>query len=162
MNIKKKILNLGFMNRNFGKKVVHVEAPHIFGERLKKHLMKHKSKCYCLTPTNYEYINSFFGITMSKKEFENYLKRYYLELKKGGINLQPHIHLSMFPRILTYKKKEKMIKESYNFFVKELKINPKEIVFGWFASDKDSEEIANRLNLKIIREHLHVYDWWMR
>ncbi len=162
MNIRKKILNLGFMNRNFGKKVVHVEAPHVFGEELKKHLIKYKSKCYCLTPANYEYISSFCGVNRSKKYFENYLKNYYSILKKFGVNLQLHVHLSMFPKILSYEKKEKMIKKSYDFFVKELGIIPKEIVFGWYASDKESEEIAHKLNLRIIKEHLHVYDWWMK
>jgi hypothetical protein len=162
MDIKKKILNLGFTNRNFGKKVVHVEAPHIFGEKLRKHLMKYKSKCYCLTPANYEYINSFCGINMSKKDFSDYLREYYLSLKKIGINLQMHVHLSMFPEILPYVKKEKMIKESYDFFIKDLGIVPKEIVFGWYASDKESEEIVHKLNLKIRKEHLHIYDWWMK
>jgi hypothetical protein len=162
MNIRKKILNLGFMNRYFGKKVVHVEAPHIFGEKLKKHLIKYKSKCYCITPVNYGYINSFFGINISERDFRNYLKRYYLSLKKAGINLQLHVHLSMFPKVLSYRKKEEMIKESYDFFVNDLGIIPKEIVFGWYASDKESEEIANKLNLRFIKEHLHVYDWWMK
>jgi len=162
MDVRKKILNLGFMNRTFGKKVVHVEAPHVFGENLKKHLLKYKSKCYCLTPTNYEYIDSFCGVNMSKKEFKNYLKEYYLSLKRMGIDLQIHVHLSMFPQLLPYRKKENMMKESYDFFVKDLGIVPKEVVFGWYASDKISEEIAHKLKLKVIKEHLHVYDWWMK
>lgn len=160
--IKKKFLNLGFTNRNFGKRVIHVEAPHMFGKELKKHLIKYKSKCYCLTPTNYEYIDCFFGINKTKKDFKNFLKEYYLSLKKLGINLQIHVHLSMFPSNLKYKKKEEMIKSAYDFFVNDLKITPREIVFGWYASDEDSEEIAKKLGLKIVGEHLHIYDWWMK
>ncbi len=162
MKLKKKFLNLGITNRNFGKKVVHVEAPHLFGRRLKKHLSKYKSKCYCLTPINQEYINSFFGGRISKKDFDKFFKEYYLSLKNLGINLQLHVHLSMFPKVLPYNKKKKMIQEAYEFFVRELEIKPKEIVFGWYASDKDSEEIARKLGLKIRKEHLHFYDWWLK
>ena len=162
MNLKKIFLNLIIMNRNFGKKVVHVESPHIFGEKLKKHLDKYHSKCYCICPANYEYVSSSFGIQMSRKKFYDFLKKYYLELKDKKINLQPHVHLSITPNTLPFKVKEKMMLSAYDFFVKELKIIPKEIVFGWYVSDKDSRAIAKKLNLKIVNEHLHVYDWWLK
>lgn len=161
-NLKKKIMNLRFTHKNFGKKVVHVEDPHLFGENLKKHLKKYNSKCYCLTPANYDYINSVSGITISKKEFSKFLKEYYLSLKKRGINLQPHVHLSKFPEFLPYSRKEKMIKEAYKFFTKELGIKPKEFVFGWYASDKDSENIVKNLGMKIIPSHFHIYDRWLK
>jgi len=160
--IIKKIKNLVSLNKLFGKKVVHVEAPHLFGEELKKHLLRYKSKCYCICPSNFEYVNSFFGIKENKKEFSALLKKYFLSIKDKGINLQLHVHLSMFPEKLSFRKKEEMINSSYNFFMNELKIKPKEIVFGWYASDNDAEEIAKTLGLKVIKEHFHIYDWWLK
>ena len=99
---------------------------------------------------------------MSKKEFHTFLKDYYLFLKKMKINLQPHVHLSMFPENLKNSVKEKMILEARNFFIKDLNIEPKEIVFGWYASDKFSRKIAESFGMKVINEHLHIYDWWMK
>lgn len=160
----KKIRNHGFINRNFGKKVVHVEMaylPEIQG-KLIKHLRKYRSKCYCICPSNYDLVNVSFGISLSRKEYYDILKEFYLKLKNRGINLQLHVHLSMFPKNLPLSKKENLLKSAYNFFVKELKIKPKEIVFGWYASDKESIEIVKKLGLKIINEHLHIYDWWLK
>lgn len=162
MNIRTKILNLGVINRIFGKRTVHVEAAHLKRKELIKHIKKYKSKCYCICPSNYHFVQSNIGIPMSLKEYEKSLKECYLELKNLGINLQLHVHLSMFPEYLSNEEKKGLIIGAYNFFKTELKIIPKEIVFGWYASDKESEEMAHRLNLKIIKEHLHVYDWWMK
>ena len=158
--ISRKIKNLGFMNRRFGKKVVHVEAPHIFGEELKRHLEKYGSKCYCLCPENYDYV-SVFLLNMTRSQYKVFLKKYYLDLKKKGINLQLHVHLSMFPKNLSYKRKKFLIESAYNFFKKDLNIIPKDIVFGWYASDNDSRKIAGDLGLRIFNEHLHIYDWWL-
>lgn len=161
LKLKKKFLNLGFTNRNFGKKVIHVEAIYFMHEKLKAHLKKYNSKCYCIGPSNYEYSDSFFGVNMSKKKFRESLKKYYLELKKIGVDLQMHVHLAYFPKRLPYKKKREMIKSTYDFFVKDLEIIPKEIVFGWYRADEDARKIASELNLRIREEHLHIYDWWL-
>ncbi len=160
--IRRKILNLGFTNRNFGKKVIHVEAIHLTSEKLKKHLRKYHSKCYCICPENLTYSDAFFGVNMSKKEFYKTLKNKYLELKKMGINLQLHVHLAYFPEKLPYEKKKHMIESAYNFFIKELNITPREIVFGWYSSDRDSLNIAKNLGLRVRGEHLHIYDWWLK
>lgn len=158
MNLK----NLGILNRMFGKRIVHIEAIHLTYEKLVKHLKKYKSKCYCITPSNYNLTKGYFGIEFSKKEYYNKLKRKYLDLKEMGVNLQLHVHLAIFPQELGYKIKKELIEDAYNFFISELNIIPKEIVLGWYASDKDSKEIAKNLGLKIIPEHFHIYDWWLK
>ncbi len=161
MDFKKKFLNLGITNRNFGKGVVHVEGIYFTHEEMKEHVKKYHPTCYCIGPINYEYSDSFFASNMTKKEFNDSLKKHYLELKSLGANIQMHVHLAYFPGRLSYSKKEEMIKSTYDFFVNYLGIVPKEVVFGWYKSDKDAEQIAHNLGLKVRREHLHVYDWWL-
>ncbi len=100
-------------------------------------------------------------MNVSKREFSKLLKEYYLSLKEKKVNLQLHVHLSMFPENLPYRRKKKLIVGAYNFFKNELKIIPKEIVFGWWAYDKEAEEIVKSLGLKIVDRHLHIYDWWL-
>lgn len=159
--IKKKIKNHIRTNKAFGKKVVHVEMAHITQDKLTKHLEKHSSKCYCLGPSNYDYVNSHLGVTLSKEEYHENIKEYYLKLKAMGIDLQPHVHLSRFPENLSNNAKEKLIMDTYNFFINDLEIKPTEIVFGWYASDDFSRELANKLGMKVIGEHLHIYDYWL-
>jgi len=157
-----KIKDLRFLNNLFGKKIIHLETPHIHGEKLLKHLKKYRDcKVYCLTPINYDFVNVEFGLKLSKKQYQKFLIEYYSKLKKD-CNLQLHVHLNQYPENLSNHQKEKMIKEAYSFFINQLKIKPTEIVFGWYASDKSSEDIAISLGLKIIRRHLHIYDRWIK
>lgn len=157
-----KLKNILILNKKFGKKIVHVEAPHLFEKQLVKHLNKYHSKCYCICPCNLEYVNSHFGVKLSKEEFYKTLKDFYLLLKAKGMNLQLHVHLSMFQKSLSYEYKKKLIEDAYNFFKNELKIIPTEIVFGWWAYGEEDKKIAEKLNLKIIEQHFHVYDYWMK
>lgn len=158
MNLK----DLRILNKRFGKKVVHVESIHLTYNKLLKHLAKHKSKCYCICPSNYYLTKGYFGIKSSKEDYYKELRGKYLALKDRGINLQLHVHLAMFPEELDYKTKEEIIKGAYDFFVNELDIIPVEIVFGWYVSDKDSDNIVRNLGLKIVPQHFHTYDWWLK
>jgi len=157
-----KLKDIIIINKMLGKKVVHVEAPYLFKKPLIKHLEKYHSKCYCICPCNYPFVKSNYGMKKTLKEFNNYLKEFYLLLKSKGIDLQLHVHLSMFPKALSYDYKKKLIEDAYKFFKKDLGIIPKEIVFGWWAYDKESKRIAENLGLKIIEKELHVYDSWMK
>jgi len=76
--------------------------------------------------------------------------------------MQLHVHLSMFLKKMSKKRKEELINESFKFFVKEIGVIPTEIVFGWWSYDKESKKIAKSLGLKIIDKHYHVYDWWLK
>lgn len=156
-----KLKNFLTFHRLFGKKIIHVEAPHLFGKQLIRHLDKYHSKCYCICPSNYEYVHSHFGMRLSKEDFYKTLKNFYLSLKEREIDLQLHVHLSTIPNALTSKYKKKLIEDAYDFFKNDLGIIPKEIVFGWWAYGEEDKKIAEKLNLKIIEQHFHVYDYWM-
>ena len=78
-----------------------------------------------------------------------------------GINLQLHVHISTMPALVSYEEKKRMINSAYGFFVKELKIVPTELVLGWYACDKEIEQIAQELGLIISPDHFHTYDWWL-
>jgi hypothetical protein len=155
------IKDLGFLNRLFGHKAIHVEAPHLFGKSLMNHLKKYNSVCYCICPSNYEFVKANFGLKMSKKEFFNFLQNYYRSLKLFS-NLQLHVHLSMFPKVLSFEDKKKLIEEAYLFFKEQVKKIPTEIVFGWYMADDEALMIAKNLKLKVVGRHLHLYDWWMK
>jgi len=150
------------LNKWFGKKIVHVEAPHIFGEKLVEHCKKYLPTCYCICPSNYHYVSSVFGLGSYETVLTDEFQEIYLILKEMGINLQLHVHISMIPENVSYEKKRALIYRAYEFFTKELGIVPTEIVFGWFEWDKDCEEICKKLGLRIIDKHFHIYDWWLK
>jgi len=150
------------LNRRFGKSVIHVETPYLFGNRLLNHVKSRRGcKCYCLSPVNYDYVMAEFGISMSRQKYKLFLIKYYKELGRFS-DLQLHVHLSQYPDQLSEAEKKKRILDSYNFFVKDLGIQPKEILFGWYTSDRFSEEISRSLGLKIRGRHLHLYDRWIK
>ena len=147
------------LNHTLGKKVIHVETIYIdeHYSKLLEHVKKHRCKCYCIAPVNYDIINLQFVVGTAREKYASVLKERYDKLKKYA-DIQMHVHLAVLPQRLSKEEKEHLIKESYNFFVDELKIVPKEIVFGWFASDRESEEIAKSLGLKVIGPHYHLYE----
>ena len=159
MNLKDFLI----LNKIFGRGLIHIEAPHLFKGKLLSYLQKNKSKCYCICPINFEYVMSNFGGVESENELKQKLKKIYLKFKEMGIFLQLHVHISMYPQMVSYKKKKRLIEGAYNFFLKELEIRPKEIVFGWWAYDQECQRICKRLNLKIInKKEFHIYDWWLK
>jgi len=147
------------INNALGKKVIHAETIYVdeHYSKLLEHVKKYRCKCYCITPANYEIIHQQFVINKTKEEYAAVLKERYNELKKYA-DLQLHVHLAVLPQRLSKEEKERLIKEAHNFFVNELNITPKEIVFGWFASDSDSEETAKSLGMKVIGSHYHIYE----
>jgi len=148
-----------FLSRIFGKHVIHVETIHIdeHFKNLLNHVKKYKCKCFCMTPENYDMANIEFVIGKSKRDYANILKERYNALKNYA-DLQLHVHLAVLPERLSKERKYHLIKSAYDFFITELGITPKEIVFGWFASDAEADEIAKSMGLKIIRAHYHLYD----
>lgn len=157
-----KITNRRFFHEKLGKGIIHVEAPHLTSESLIKHLKKYNSKCYCICPVNYSYVQSNFGSSLNQEQFEKFTKKFYLQLKEMGINLQLHVHLSIFPERMSFEEKSRIISSAFNFFKNELGIVPREIVFGWTTYDQDCLEICKRLNLEPIKNrHYHIYDFWL-
>ena len=66
----------------------------------------------------------------------------------------------MFPEFVNKSKKKKMMKEAVSWYKSKIG-TPKEIVFGWFKSDAFLEKLASKFNLKVVKEHFHIYDWWL-
>ena len=158
----KGILNRRFFHEKWGKKIIHVEAPHLTEKELLNHIKKYRSKCYCITPANYNYVKGNFGFNGNEKEFKDSLKKIYLKLKEMKIKLEPHIHLSLYPEKMNFNEKEKLIKEVFQFFINDLKVIPKEVVFGWTKFDPESIEIVRKLNARTIKDkHFHIYDFWL-
>ena len=157
-----KFFNRRIFHKLFGNKIIHIEAPYMTEKKLTEHIIKYNPKCYCITPINYEYMKSNFGCKLNKDELSKFLKKYYLKLKEKGVDLQLHVHLSIYLKNMTSQEKRKMITGAYLFFKNELGIIPKEIVFGWTTFDQETLTIVKELNiLPITFKHFHVYDFWL-
>jgi len=144
---------------------VHTEAifyEDVWDEIKDKMGQKEILKWYVMTPVNYNYFKSYFEVDYTKKEISKIMKERYLEMIREGEELQLHIHLHPTMKI-GYTKQEKRIKEAVEWFEKNLGFKPKEIVFGWWLWDDNSEMIAGKYNLKIIKfddyNAIHDYDW---
>ena len=147
------------ISNTLGKKVIHVETIYVdeHYSKLLEHVKTHKCKCYCIAPVNYDIIHDQFIIDKTREEYAAVLKERYNELKKYA-DLQPHVHLAVLPQRMSKEEKERMIREAHKFFVNELNITPNELVFGWFASDHESEDMAKSLGMKVIGPHYHIYE----
>ena len=149
------------LNKLFGKKEIHIECPQITEKKLIPFLLKYRPECYCLCPVNYAYIRIHFGMDMTKEAFKSYLKNFYLKMKKEGISLNLHVHVSRYPERTSNKIKRDMILQAYNFFKKELGIKPTKIIFGWYKYDEYCKKVCDELGLKIMGQNWHVYDFWL-
>ncbi len=144
---------------------VHTEAifiDEVWEEIKKKALQKKVYKWYVITPINYEFFKVFFNTKYSKKEIAEIMKKRYKWLLEHNQRLELHVHFNKIMNI-SYKEQEKMIKQSIEWFEKELGIKPKEFVPGWWACNKDTVEILRKNNLKLIKENkykaIHDYNW---
>lgn len=117
---------------------------------------------YLMTPVNYYDIKAQFHLKESGSEIEKKIKARYLEMKANGEKLQLHIHLHPLMKD-TYKEQETLIKNSIKWLRKNIGIEVSEIVFGWFRYNEDSEKIAKKYGLKIIKfndfNSTHDFDW---
>jgi hypothetical protein len=157
------IYDFRILCRIFGKNTIHVEASHLdeIWNKLLNHINGKKPLCYVLTPANYEYIKSTFGTELTKEQLSKILKDRYTKLKQIGCKINLHIHLSMFPGLMSNKEKERIIKEAYTWFNSSIG-KPNEVLFGWYESDEFSDKIAENLGLKIRKDrHFHIYDYWL-
>jgi hypothetical protein len=157
-----KLKNIAILNKIFGKKEIHIEAPQITEKKLLPFLLKYRPECYCLCPVNHAYIRIHFGMDMTKEAFRNYLKNFYLKLKHEGLHLYPHVHISRYPERTSNKIKRELIMGAYNFFKNELKIKPTQIIFGWYKYDGYCKKICKDLGLEIVGQNWHVYDFWLK
>jgi peptidoglycan/xylan/chitin deacetylase (PgdA/CDA1 family) len=117
-----------------------------------------------MTPANYEMFRAFFNVKLSKQQISKVMKERYLWLIKNGQRVQLHAHLTKLMNI-SYQEQEKLIRNSVEWFTKNLGFFPKEFVPGWWAYNKDTEKILSKLNIRLIKEEefraTHDYNWIM-
>ena len=145
---------------------VHTEMIHddkvwkIIQEKVKN---KEIHTWYVVTPINSDIFYSHFRIPLSLNEYEERLIERYQWLIKKKQNVQLHVHLSKDLRYFPYLAQEMLIKKAVEWFEGKLEIPVKEIVFGWWSYNKETERILETLNIRLIERFeyndCHDYDW---
>jgi len=144
---------------------VHVEAimvDEVWGKIKEKSLNKKVLKWYVMTPVNYDYFKSSFNIKQSRREVSKIMAERYKWMLKNNQKLELHIHLSII-KDMSFKEQEKLFKESINWLKKEVGINVKEFVPGWWAYNNDTFKVCKKYGLKMIKfsdyNSTHDYHW---
>ena len=139
---------------------VHTEMAWITYPMLLDLIRKVSTILFVITPVNYEYAVSVLGFRGSLEEFSDKLTEIYGTLAKYA-EMQLHIHLSLFPELLSRDVKENMIVSALEWG-SERGFRFSKVVFGWWKYDKAVEDICNSLGLKIVKRgeypHIHDYD----
>jgi len=145
---------------------VHTEAIMLdeVWEQVQKQVKKNKiKKWYIMTPKNKDYFKSEFNLKKSDKELSKIMKERYIWMLKHNQTLELHIHLSHIMGNITYLEQEKLFKDSISWIKKELKINVKEFVPGWWSYNKDTLKICEKYKLKMIfpkdYDFTHDFHW---
>lgn len=145
---------------------VHTEAIMMdeVWEKIKESTKKNNVKrWYIMTPVNYEYFKSSFNIKESKEKLSKIMKERYLWMINHNQRLELHIHLAMTMKYISYKEQEKLFNESLGWIKKELNLEVKEFVPGWWAYNKDTLKICQNKGLKMIfpkdYDYSHDYTW---
>jgi hypothetical protein len=102
---------------------------------------------FVITPVNYGYACSNFGLNMPKEKWEQTIAQRYNWIKAHGGEIELHVHLSVQPRLMKYTEKRKMVCEAYGW-MKKKKFAPKLFMPGWWCYDKDILKIVKELGLK--------------
>lgn len=118
---------------------------------------------YIITPINSDIFYPLFRLKMNSEEYEDILAQRYLWLKKEKQRLQLHIHLSKNMKNILYWEQEFLIKQAVNWFEELLGFRVTEVVPGWWSYNKETEQILEALNIKLIKrfdyKDCHDYDW---
>ena len=142
---------------------VHTEA--VFYEPIWKQIVKRcktkKLVWFCITPVNYEYARTFFGLTLTKEEYSKLLARKYKELERMGQRIELHVHLTTLPN-MPEAVQRKMMAEAVQW-MRSNGFNIREFVPGWWSYTPALRRIAGELGLKQVRKRdyydLHDYDF---
>jgi hypothetical protein len=137
----KRILNNHYLNKFFGKQNLFIERAEKTSDKVLEYLREHDVKrCFCVAPEKGEYVEKYANL--------------YSEIKKReDIEIVMHVHLK--------DKDNELQVLSAIFFFANLGIYPDKIVFGWWREDEGTERICNKFKLKIIKQHYHIYDFWL-
>lgn len=145
---------------------IHTEAIMIDSvwEKIKDQVKKGKiQKWFIMTPANYDYYKADFSISLSREKLSEIMKKRYKWMLEHKQKLELHIHLSMIMDNMSYKEQEALFKESITWTKKELGIEVKEFVPGWWSYNQDTLKILKKFNLKLITpkdyDFIHDYNW---
>jgi hypothetical protein len=145
---------------------VHTEAIMVdeVWEKIKENVKKgNVKKWYVTTPINKSYFESSFNIKTSEKELSKKMIERYRWMIENNQKLELHIHLSMIMN-LSYNEQEKIFDKAINWMKKNLGINPKEFVPGWWIYNKDTLSILKIKRIKLIKpihyDYCHDYEWF--
>ncbi len=120
---------------------------------------------FCLTPVNYEYINIEFGCKLSKAQYEKVLLQRYKWLADHGQEIQLHVHMRVLPEL--YDSPEESLREQETrlkaalAWMKKHGYSPTKIVYGWWAEDENSRQLAKKYGLEnqLRFEHYYIHDY---
>lgn len=145
--------------------LIHVEK--IWDDKTYRNLLEfiktHKCYLFLISP-NYQYQCSVLGYRGTETQLTQILTKRYAQLKElwkeYDFDVGLHIHLSLFPKELPKKEKEKEISKAFVFFTDVIGRNPDSIAFGWFKYDSYLEGFSQKLGMKIMHKGfcLHDYD----
>ena len=168
-NFQKLARNLfNFFIIKFKPMTVHLEAimvDEVWEEIKKKSINNEIYKWYIMTPVNYEYFKVHFNVKKSKKEISKIMAERYRWMKDHNQKLELHIHLSIIEN-MSFEEQEALFLGAIKWIKKELGIEIKEFVPGWWAYNKETLKVCKKLGLKFIKyknyNSTHDYHWVLR
>lgn len=131
-------------------KTIHVEA--IVREDLWQKLKMLIGKGYVwfvITPTNYDYCNSYFNLKMTKEEFTKILIERINTLKDANEEIQLHIHLCNVKLFLDKPLQDEKFKEAL-LFMNSIGIQPEKFAPGWNSFDDYTIKLAKKYGFKFL------------
>ena len=109
-------------------------------------------KWFIVTPADYDYLKSIYNLQMSRLDMANIMAKRYKWMLEHGQELELKIYLTRLANNITKEEQEQRLRQALHFLAKGLKIKPSEVMFGWYASNRDSRELLEDYKLKLINE----------
>ncbi len=125
-----------------------------------------KAIWFVVTTANYDFVKAESGCMEDAKELERTVAERYKWLQAHGQQIELHVHLRVKMELYdSGREAAEDIRRKITDGVSWLKsngFNPKEIVFGWWSSDKTAEDFAAEQGLRTVRRldyyFIHDYD----
>lgn len=109
-------------------------------------------KWFIVTPVDYDYLKSLYNLQISKLDMANIMAQRYRWMLNQGQELELKIYLTRLANNISKEEQETKLNQALHFMAKGLKIKPGEVMFGWFAYNKDSKDLLIQNNLKLAEE----------
>lgn len=141
----------------FGKKRLVVSVESIFIDEVWEEIQKivHRGKIrkwFIVTTANYNYLQSLYNLSISKLDLANLMAKRYNWMLQNGQELELRIFTTRLANNIDKQEQEIILKEALHFMAKGLKIKPTEVMFGWYAVNKDGKDLLQQYNLKLADE----------